>query len=228
MGCWGKGTRCTTPRGWRCTSTTTPSRSALTFHSRRRPSSWRNGTTQLVLQFCLTGACCNGVHNAAQEPIAISWNEPIAINCNGTVSILVNTKILLHCMGYMGTIRVVCMAETNFKCIVPRAGYSTMDLGLFSAEVRHGLAMVNLNRSFFNAKLCCDLTPKPIVYIHSVRLACQPTNQQCFSLISNQHQPPARQQYFSLITNQHQPSATSQTAVLFWHLGFCLSRLLKR
>ena len=100
-------------------------------------------------------------------------------------------------MGYMGTIRVVCMAETNFKCIVPRAGYSTMDLGLFSAEVRHGLAMVNLNRSFFNAKLCCDLTPKPIVYIHSVRLACQPTNQQCFSLISNQHQPPARQQYFS-------------------------------
>jgi hypothetical protein len=34
--------------------------------------------------------------------------------------------------------------------------------------------------------------------------------QQCFSLVSFQHQPPASQQYFSLTTNQHQPPATSQ------------------
>jgi hypothetical protein len=85
------------------------------------------------------------------------------VKCALTVFILyillVNNKISLHCMGYMGPIRVVCMAETNFKCIVPSAGYSIMDLGLFNA-----CQMVNLNWSFFNAELCCYPTPKPIVY----------------------------------------------------------------
>lgn len=48
MGCSGKGTRSTTPRERRCTSTTTPSRFAPTFHSRRRPSSWKNGTKSVI------------------------------------------------------------------------------------------------------------------------------------------------------------------------------------
>ena len=50
-----------------------------------------------------------------------------------------------------------------------------------------------------------------------VRLACQPTSQQYYSLILNQHQPlatshqlPASQQYCSLITNQHQPPTTAK------------------
>ena len=45
------------------------------------------------------------------------------------------------------------------------------------------------------------LAAELVVHIRSLRLACQPTSQQ----------------YYSLILNQHQPPATSQSAVLFSH-----------
>ena len=42
--------------------------------------------------------------------------------------------------------------------------------------------------------------------VHYLGTLCSADIQrQCFSLISNQHQPLASQQYFSLIANQHQP-----------------------
>ena len=57
-------------------------------------------------------------------------------------------------------------------------------------------------------KILCD-------FYRSVRLACQPTNQQYCSLILNQHQPPTSQQYCLLITNQHHPPATAKQTIFF-------------
>ena len=54
------------------------------------------------------------------------------------------------------------------------------------------------------------LAAELVVHILSVRLACQPTSQQYYSLILNQHQPPANSQSAILFSHNKSAPATAK------------------